>query len=53
METISKQVEIETFLTDLGFTPTDEYEESGVLFTKYETLGLGIIVERNMSHKSL
>jgi predicted GNAT family N-acyltransferase len=42
------QKKIEDFLTEMGFTPTDEYEEHGVLFTKYEAVGIAIRIERTL-----
>lgn len=42
------QKRLEDILSRLGFTPTDEYEEHGVIFTKYEGDGIGVRIERNL-----
>jgi len=47
---IEEQKELEEFLSKLGYEPTDEYEdETGkVIFTKYEKVGIGVRIERNL-----
>ena len=43
-----EQKELEDILSQLGYAPTDEYEdETGkVMFTKYEKFGIGVRIER-------
>ncbi len=47
-QAIRDQKDVEDFLSSLGFEPVDEFEEHGVLFTKYEKLGVGVRIERNL-----
>jgi hypothetical protein len=45
-----EQKELEKILSQLGYSPTDEYEnETGtVMFTKYEKFGIGVRIECNL-----
>jgi len=45
-----EQKELEDILSDLGYEPTDEYEDifGKVIFTKYEKFGIGVRIERNL-----
>jgi hypothetical protein len=47
-QAIQDQKDIEDFLSSLGFEPAEESEEQKVLFTKYEKLGIGVRIERNL-----
>jgi hypothetical protein len=47
-QTTQDQKDIEDFLSSLGFEPVEEFAEQGVLFTKYEKLGIGVRIERNL-----
>jgi hypothetical protein len=47
-QAIRDQKDIEDFLSSLGFEPVEEFEEQRVLFTKYEKLGIGVRIERNL-----
>ena len=47
-QAMQDQKDIEDFLSSLGFEPVEEFEEQGVLFTKYEKLGIGVRIERNL-----
>ena len=47
---VEEQKELEKILSQLGYTPEDEYEdETGtVMLTKYEKVGIGVRIERNL-----
>jgi hypothetical protein len=47
-QALQDQNDIEDFLSATGFEPVDEFEEQGVLFTKYDKLGIGVRIERNL-----
>jgi hypothetical protein len=43
-----QQKQLEDILSFLGYKPEDEYESDGVVFTKYEKVGIGVRIERNL-----
>lgn len=45
---IEEQGKLEDWLQANGYEPEDEYEEFGVMFTKYSKLGIGVRIERNL-----
>jgi hypothetical protein len=47
-QAMQDQKDIEAFLSSLGFEAVEEFEEQGVRFTKYEKLGIGVRIERNL-----
>ena len=42
------QKQLEDWLLTNGYTPDDEFEEDGILLTKYSKLGIGVRIELNL-----